>query len=382
MAWGTDKLWINPSLAVEYFPFVIDSTNYSFTGFDLGLNIVGLGYESNLLYALSSMGAIASQTWGLALGWQGVQSNLQTDGELVIGGYDSVQIDDQSASYAIGGDACRSLLEVTISDITVNFSNGSSLTSLMQPSGFNNSGSAIRACLSLDDPPIALPTSIFEKLRSVTNLRTLGSSKSRWPGGTAFDSQNTFDYDITVTLHPGLNIRIPNHQLVIPSYSFNNAGFLEETNSSISELLIVSQSSLNDNPVTVYEMPVLGRSFLSSAYLFVDEDRGNFTLRKGSPTAKEPKLIRNGLTACDRGTTISDPSPDSGSLPEPDASESSYLALKPELPSDRQPPQEMPLEQNPSYVIAPYEMAARKQRAELRQTQRKLEASDPRAERL
>lgn len=169
----------------------MDTANNSFPDFDTGLNIIGVGYNSSLLSALFSIGVIASKTWSLALGWQRVQPNLETDGNLVIGGYDSVQANNQNVSYAFGSIACGPGPEVTISDISINFSNGSSPSSLMQSSfGLSNTGSTFGACLSLTDPIIVLPTVIFEKLRNITNFRILGSSRRVRPGGTSIASLN------------------------------------------------------------------------------------------------------------------------------------------------------------------------------------------------
>lgn len=196
---------------------------------------------------------------------------------------------------------------------------------------------------------------------------------------------------------------------MIPDYSVNSEGFIVEANSSAREILINSLQEQNMN-----DMPSLGRPFFSSAYLLVDEDNEQFTLWNSNPTATEKQLVRLG-PACSSGSTITpaspptDPSPEAssgntvinsggiagiviGSLaglglvalllfryyrrhhrlrsappsaPAPvpasekdDARVSSYLAFKPEMPTDRQPPQELPLEQHTGYTVQPYEMAA------------------------
>lgn len=102
---------------------------------------------------------------------------------------------------------------------------------------------------------------------------------------------HSYDGDMTITISPGLDIRIPNHQLVSPDYHFNAEGSLTEPNSTVRELLFNSLQEANAN-----DMPVLGRPFLASSYLFVDNDRQEFTLWPGNPTATEEEIIPVGTT--------------------------------------------------------------------------------------
>lgn len=202
---------------------------------------------------------------------------------------------------------------------------------------------------------------------------------------------------------------------MVPDYSVNAQGFLTIANSSSREILINSLQGVNKN-----DMPLLGRSFLSSAYLLVDQDHQQFTLWSANQKATEPNLIPIGPATCKPSSSIATPSPTStasvsngqsankhngetldkggiagvviGSLagfvivclllfrylrrrhPHPqapqtssqhtatpendDPRDSSYLAFRPEMPSDSQPPQEMPLERDTAYAVAPYEVAA------------------------
>lgn len=211
----------------------------------------------------------------------------------------------------------------------------------------------------------------------------------------------SYDGDLTITISPGLDITIPNHQLVKPDFTFNNQPSIIEPNATSRELLFNSLQGENEN-----DFPTLGRPFFSSSYLFVDEDKAQFTLWGGNPTATEKKIVPVGAATCDPDINITTPSPTAPAAKTPNADKtmntggiagviigslagiivvsfllfrlyrrrqrppvpsskpekedprlSSYLSLKAEMPTDKQPPQEMPSERNPGYAVTPYEMA-------------------------
>lgn len=106
-----------------------------------------------------------------------------------------------------------------------------------------------------------------------------------------------YDGDLTVSLSGGLDITIPNHQLVIPSYRVNEEGRVFIENSSNREVLMNSLQDGNSN------MLLLGRAFLTSAYLLVDNDHLEFTLWKSEPTQSE-KLVPLGIPTCRRDSPL------------------------------------------------------------------------------
>ena len=161
-------------------------------------------------------------------------------------------------------------------------------------------------------------------------------------------------------------------------------------------------------------MPRFGMPFLSSAYLLVDNDNQQFTLW-ASQQSQTSNLVELGPPACRTPVPTATPQPLPSVLnptppPNPNNGPSkaaiaggsiggvAAIALilgafllrrrrrrrqrerenenaaraepvinsmysdnsaynKPEMPSDRQPPQEMPLVQNPGYSLAPYELS-------------------------
>ena len=207
-----------------------------------------------------------------------------------------------------------------------------------------------------------------------------------------------------MTLSSGLQIRIPNHQLVLPDYHIDSEGE-PFVNGSDRIVLINSLQQINKN-----DMPILGQVFFSSAYLFVNHDMAQFTLWQSKPTT-EKKLSAIGQSC--QNDISSSPLPTPSGLPSPQPTnrnrrinkgtmtgivigaitgvalccgamiklrmqkrkrfppnlqaqndpplqQSSHGALfvKPELASDRQPPQEMPLTQNPPPLdLSPSELS-------------------------
>jgi hypothetical protein len=121
--------------------------------------------------------------------------------------------------------------------------------------------------------------------------------------------------NLTFTFSNNLQITIPNHQLVIPDISIDisgNAVF----NSSTREVMLNSLQSINAD-----DMPILGMTFPTSAYLSVNHDRGTFSLWQANPTTDE-KLIgigqnNNGCLGAATNATPATPSPSPSHKPSP-----------------------------------------------------------------
>lgn len=229
--------------------------------------------------------------------------------------------------------------------------------------------------------------------------------------------RRSFDGDMTFVLSQDLAIRIPNHQLVLTQSN------ITAPNTSAPELLINSNEDTNRT-----DMPLLGRPFLSSAYLFVDQSQ--FTIENANPNATEQVLVPGRPGTCFTPTAPAPKCPtqnpacvtgsprDHQTSDTEDTYETSrtsisqagmnaainvpitfvFLAIivvayirsyrkrptqpaptqkqrpkaslwpyfKAELSADAQPPHEMPLERNPAYVLAPYEVATKERRGEMR----------------
>ena len=226
------------------------------------------------------------------------------------------------------------------------------------------------------------------------------------PHSEAIAEYCRYDGNLTFNIYPDLEITIPDHQLVVPDIEVNPQGQEGVSNySTYVEVLINSLQAVNVN-----DMPRFGRPFLSSAYLLVDNDHQQFTLW-ASQQSESSDLVEMGPPACrppvappvPTSTPIAAPPPSSsagsgpskasiaGSVigglaaislfcgayllqkrrrrlqqrrdqalqagPAIDATYADISACnKAEMPSDRQPPQELPPVRSPGYVHVPCEL--------------------------
>ena len=218
-----------------------------------------------------------------------------------------------------------------------------------------------------------------------------------------------YDGNLTFNIYPDLEITIPNHQLVVPDIEVNPQGQEAVSNySTYVEVLINSLQAVNAN-----DMPRFGRPFLTSAYLLVDNDHQQFTLW-ASQQSETSDLVEMGPPACRPQVAPSVPTSTPVAAPPPvaapssagnghskaaiaggiigglaaislfcgaylvqkrrrrrqqereqalqtrpaiDATSSDILAYnKAEMPSDRQPPQELPPVKSPGYVPVAHEL--------------------------
>lgn len=402
--WGSDTLLVNTTLLIPHFPLGIfrGSTDYQ--------NTLGLGRNSTMLNALVSAGAIVSRTFSIFQGWTGSQTQYQTDGSLILGGYDSAKIRGSNITLPFTvEDNCNNGFIISVTDINMNLRNGSNVSIIGR-----SQGSAMRACIEPNFSPITLSEEIWWAFTNVTGVAETGRSISPInPWGMMIPASGAYDGDLTFSIYPGLDIRIPNHQLIVPDIEINSEGQEYPSSSTEVEVLINSLQSVNAN-----DIPRFGVPFLSSAYLMVDNDLQQFTLSQ-SQQSTTSNLVAIGPPACNTPAPSPTPKPLPSVLasPNPASTPSSrrpkgaiagavtgglatiaicigvffiqkkrraqHLAeiqtqeygatakvvkvpaysdepmyMKPELPSDRQPPQEMPLDRDSGQNIAPYEMPA------------------------
>ena len=225
-----------------------------------------------------------------------------------------------------------------------------------------------------------------------------------------------YDGNLTISIDPGLDITIPNHQLVVPEYNTDSTGQNYIKDGTKREVLINSLQQVNAN-----DKIVLGLPFFTSAYMMVDNDREQFTIWKSQATT-DSNLFAMPPLHCDTPATSARPSPTSPASHTPSVTDAiheptpissgtiagavvggfagtalfllgfffiwrrrrtrmqgkgvvkgsrigshpvSPIYYKPELASDRQPPQEMADFRDPGQTDAPYEMPEGRSRQEL-----------------
>ena len=162
---GTETIRINSSLTLSNFSIGIETQP------EIGnRNTLGLGENSKFLKRLLSAGLIYSRTWGYHAGWTGAETQHQSDGSLVLGGYDEAKKSGQNSTFSILRiPACPSGFLITLHDIEMNFLDGRN-RSLLGPSA----ASAMNACLQPSYHIMNLPVQIWESFVQFSEVNVLG----------------------------------------------------------------------------------------------------------------------------------------------------------------------------------------------------------------
>lgn len=126
-----------------------------------------------------------------------------------------------------------------------------------------------------------------------------------------------------MTFQSGLKITIPNHQLVVPDISIDPEGNTI-FNDTTREVLLNPLQEINRN-----DMPLLGKTFLTSAYLNVNYDTGTFAMWQATPTTEE-NLVGVGKSSAGCrivSNSTSDPNIPTTGAPAPSDSKISTAAI-------------------------------------------------------
>ena len=102
-----------------------------------------------------------------------------------------------------------------------------------------------------------------------------------------------------ISVDPGLDITIPNHELVRSFVDINSDGEEYISNSSTRVMGLYAMDEQ-----TADTMPAFGRTFLTGAYLMVDDDKQQFTLWQGQ-SSTEQKLVAHGPSLCPEPVPVS-----------------------------------------------------------------------------
>ncbi|GIJ82106.1 hypothetical protein Asppvi_000609 [Aspergillus pseudoviridinutans] len=286
----SDTLTLTPSsINVTKFPLGMPKADWGEEGYHPQAAI-GLGRNSTLLNALVSTGKIASRSWAMFWGRQGATADAQMDGNFVFGGYDRAKASGTNFTQGLvySNPACSTGMLVTITDISLNWKNGTT-TSLYDGS----QSAAMSACIVPDYPVLmTIPYEpYFKRFTAITNDSIISFGRSfgiNYYGMLYASGKSPYSGDLSITLSSGLKARITNDQLVIPNLTIDKTSGAILANASAPELVLNSMQQVNAG-----DLPQLGRQFLSSAYVMVNQDAGQFTLWAAKPTTEEDLVAVN-----------------------------------------------------------------------------------------
>ncbi|KAL9090991.1 MAG: hypothetical protein Q9159_001617 [Coniocarpon cinnabarinum] len=273
--WYTDTFTFKSGVSLEQNPFGVAE---SYTTSLHPTNTFGLGPDSWTLPLMQQQGHISSKVWSFWWGKDGPTAETSQDGSLVFGGYDRAKVTGPNITRTLGPVSnCPTGIVVDINDLELKFANGTSASVV-------SGGQSFSACVRPDwVVAIDVNGGIFNQFEQATGTSSVGRSAGLYFYGTNYPADDVFDGDMTVQLSGGLNPTISNSQLVLPDRSIDNdTGEVTVGNWSQSEVLINSFTEQN-----AYDQSILGRAFLSAAYLMVNQDAGTWTLWKANPTDEE-----------------------------------------------------------------------------------------------
>ncbi len=110
---------------------------------------------------------------------------------------------------------------------------------------------------------------------------------------TNADNSDRFTGDPIISIDPGIDITIPNHELVRSFVDINattGQEYIPDNSKRVMGLYAEDSQTANS-------MLALGRTFLTGAYLMVDADKQQFTIWKGQ-SSTEQKLVAHGPPLC------------------------------------------------------------------------------------
>lgn len=314
----TDTLRLNDNITFQDHPIGLALNDWGPQGY-LPMAAIGLGPASVLLERLKSTGSIASRSWSFFWGLSS-PGTTQLDGSLIFGGYDRAKVVGKrhALPLAKSNPDCQSELVATVSDLVLNFPNGTD-ASLFSGASSGKLPMCITPSLPtlmrLPQDPYVLNLVDLVPGSLSTDSRSLGMyywnlqyergpnryvsplSLSVLPCKEFFPMRprhrkdrnanrradlHSYDGDMTIKFQTGLSIRIPNSQLVVPHTYVDQTTGIIDVNFTVPDVVI---DPLQD--VEAKKMAHLGWNFLSSAYVHVNQDAGEFYLWAANPTADQ-----------------------------------------------------------------------------------------------
>ncbi|CZT25161.1 uncharacterized protein RCC_10890 [Ramularia collo-cygni] len=294
-AWATDTLTMG-SASLSTFPIGMPGLDFG-GDFDSQANF-GLGQNSTLLQRLKDDGRIASRSWSYWWGVENALSRSAMDGHLILGGYDAAKVVGVPFTQPLRNAslACRSGMILPISNLLLNFPNGTS--SDLNPSA------VLTACLQPDFPSImTVPAEPYWwRFQDVTGTQFSNKSLGTNWFVPVFPSSNVYAGDLEIQIQGGPAINIPNDVLAVPNEYIDESGVVQHNDSAADVLF----SPIDGNNID--DQLIIGKQFFSGAYLTVNLDNQTWSIWPVKATT-DTQLTTIGESCDDatNSTTIAQP---------------------------------------------------------------------------
>ena len=163
---GQETLHVNSSVSIEHFPIAIEVVE------DPGYNALGLATNSTILTYLYDAGIIASRSWGLFWGLNGLDLDAQKEGSLTFGGYDKAKLTGTGSQINLTHNNPHCNLQVSATSIKMNFPNGTDVEILST----GTSSKVLTMCVQPEFPIVTLPYDIWTNFLDNAGGTYLGRS--------------------------------------------------------------------------------------------------------------------------------------------------------------------------------------------------------------
>lgn len=259
---GYDLASFGPSVSVPGFPLEIWSDSTSSNRSSLGL-----GINSSVISSLVRANVAPSPELGLFYGSRSIQ--YPSNGEMVIGGYNSGLVNGTFSNFSLGSSyldqPCP--LQVLLKDVVVTTSNGTRTSIMPDP------GARVPACVNPVENAFQFTPAMYKVWAGLTQ-----HPSNPPPDGSKNFTDQTYPLanealidELIITLEGGYKVTIPHFELVTLERGVNAQGLYDVINSSRIQAAVTSNGGR-------FNFPVLGGVFLSQNYLKVDYSHKIFSL--------------------------------------------------------------------------------------------------------
>lgn len=190
VSYAADVLTLNSNVSITDLPIGTVLYDWNEQGYESQM-IIGLGPESTIIKSLLTDKKIASDSFSFFWGETGGTASAQSDGQLVIGGYDRAKIKGDGLTLPLKPSAdCETGLLITINDMSLAFVNGTT-ASLFDPYKVD----PFEACIYPHWPTLMrIPWDVFFGFDEYTNMTADSNNPGRSVGYNFYGLRYTDGY--------------------------------------------------------------------------------------------------------------------------------------------------------------------------------------------